>query len=90
MSIYEVNQSIVKNAKEVAKESGLELISIRKFDSNPLNEYLKFVLCKRGENDYCTHLYNTSRGGTDKGFFVEGHYDLKSEEDALRDFHNRR
>jgi hypothetical protein len=90
MKIYETNQTVIDNAKSLAEEKGWELIHVRVFDNNPANDYLKFVLCKRGEGDYCTHLYNTDGGSDGKGFFVEGHYDLSNYRVALDDLYDRK
>lgn len=85
-AIFETDQTIIETAEKVAKKLGWELLKIRKFDDNPNNNYLSFVLCKRSENDYCTHIFNHSG----KGGFVTGHYDFKTYEKALEDFLNRK
>lgn len=86
--IYEVNPTVIARAQAVAQEKGWELLKIRKYDDNPLNGYLSFVLCKRAENDYCTHLFNHSRE-EDNGYFAEGHYDIDSYGKALDDLFSR-
>ena len=87
-TVSETNQVIIEKAKKCASKNGWELLWVRKFDNNPSNGYLSFVLYKRAENDFCTHLFNYS--GEGNGYFVYGHYDFKTFDEAFDDLLNRK
>jgi hypothetical protein len=89
-AIYETNKDVINNAKSVAGEKGWELLRVRLFDQNPLNNYLKFVAVKIKDDHFATLLYNTDGGKDGKGFFAEGHYDYKTSKEALDDLLDRR
>jgi len=75
---------VMEKARALTESKGWEILKLRDFDKNPLNDYLKFVLIQREENDYATLLFNVDSNG-----FSEGHYNFTTYEKAYEDLLNR-
>lgn len=85
--IIETNKDVLSKIEKLAKKRDCTVVKVRKVNDNPSDDYLRIVMCKRNENEYCTWLHNSSYG--ENGEFFYGHYGLKNEDDAFEDFVKR-
>lgn len=79
--------SMVSRANALAESKNWEMLNAR-FFPNRADSYLMFITFKRYdqtinmERPYANILFNDN---SQTGFFVDGHYDFKTEEEATAD-----